>query len=128
MKSKEDIAIDIVNASGSIIRTAEALERGIHPRTFYSLRDKGILVELSRGIYQLSDDHVEDIDLAVVAAKIPKGVICLISALSFHEITTQIPHTVSIALIKGAEARTGGLDKFLQHRKTAFFSGRQNTL
>ena len=42
-------------------------------------------------------------DLVTVANKIPKGVICLISALHFHDITTQIPHAVSIAVSRGTE-------------------------
>jgi hypothetical protein len=47
-------------------------------------------------------------DLVTVAAKIPSGVICLISALAFHEITTQIPHEVHLALPR--TARTPTLD------------------
>ena len=43
-------------------------------------------------------------DLVTVALRCPKAVICLVSALAFHGITTQIPHAVSIALEKGAES------------------------
>lgn len=42
-------------------------------------------------------------DLVIAAARIPSGVICLISALAFHELTTQIPHEVHLALPRGAE-------------------------
>ncbi|MDY6954517.1 MAG: transcriptional regulator, partial [Thermodesulfobacteriota bacterium] len=42
-------------------------------------------------------------DLVTVATRVPGGVICLISALSFHELTTQIPHEVHVALPRGAE-------------------------
>ena len=42
-------------------------------------------------------------DLVTVATRIPGGVICLISALSYHEITTQIPHEIHVALPRGAE-------------------------
>lgn len=107
MVNKESIAVKnakaIVKAEGGIIRTSEALRRGIHPRILYHMRDSGIVIQLTRGVYQLSDDYTADIDLSVIAEKIPKGVVCLVSALSFHEITTQIPHAVSVALIKGAE-------------------------
>ena len=65
----------------------------------------GVLERLSRGLYRLaatSDDGPSaaptDPDLLAVAAGIPSGVICLISALSFHELTTQIPHEVSVAV------------------------------
>ncbi|MCA9296930.1 MAG: hypothetical protein KC983_10435, partial [Phycisphaerales bacterium] len=43
----------------------------------------------------------ENPDLMTVAGRIPRGVICLVSALAFHEITTQIPHAVDLALPRG---------------------------
>ncbi len=59
---------------------------------------------ISRGVFRLSDSPpLSNPDLVTVAARIPSGVICLISALSFHEITTQIPHDVHVALPRGAE-------------------------
>ena len=42
-------------------------------------------------------------DLVTVAKRVPNGVICLISALAFHDLTTQIPHEVHLALPRGAE-------------------------
>ncbi len=98
-----DKARHIIQQLGGVIRTAKALEAGIHPRTLYQLRDSGLLEELSRGVYRLSDQKaVSDPDLVIVATRIPKAIICLTSALAFHEITTQIPHSVSIALARGA--------------------------
>ena len=44
-----------------------------------------------------------DPDLIIVAVRIPKGVLCLLSALAFHEITTQLPHTVHVALPRGTK-------------------------
>lgn len=41
--------------------------------------------------------------MTIVALKIPQAVVCLVSALAFHELTTQIPHAVDIALPRGAE-------------------------
>ena len=87
-----------------ILRTGQALAAGIHPRTLYALRDGGQIEALGRGLYRLTDmPTMAQPDLVVVAAKIPAGVICLISALSFHEITTQVPHEIFVALPKGAE-------------------------
>lgn len=98
-----DKARQIIQQHGGVIRTAKAIEAGIHPRTLYQLRDSGLLEELSRGVYRLSDQKaVSDPDLVIVATRIPKAIICLISALSFHEMTTQIPHAISIALARGA--------------------------
>jgi predicted transcriptional regulator of viral defense system len=68
------------------------------------MHDAGLLERLDRGLYRLTDlPPLSDPDLVTVANKIPKGVICLISALHFHDITTQIPHDVSIAVTRGTE-------------------------
>lgn len=89
---------------GGTIRTMDALQAGIHPRTLFQLRDTGELELLSRGLYHLRvQEQLSDPDLVIVAKRVPKGVICLVSALAYHNITTQIPHTVSIAIPKGAE-------------------------
>jgi predicted transcriptional regulator of viral defense system len=56
------------------------------------------------GVYHLADSSpLSNPDMVTVAARVPGGVICLISALAFHEITTQIPHEVHVALPRGAE-------------------------
>jgi predicted transcriptional regulator of viral defense system len=96
-------ALKIIAAHGGTIRTGEALSAGIHPRTFYALRDTGSLVKVTRGVYRLAGlPPVGDPDLALVASRIPNGVVCLISALALHELTTQIPHTVHIAIPRTA--------------------------
>jgi predicted transcriptional regulator of viral defense system len=90
--------------SGGLLRTGAALRAGIHPRTLYEMRDKGVLEQLGRGLFRLASlPAPASPDLVTVAAKIPAAVVCLISALAFHEITTQIPHEVHIALPRGAE-------------------------
>lgn len=97
-------ACRLIKEKGGIISTAALLKLGIHSRTLYQLRDSGDLEQISRGIFRLAGHSpFTNLDLVTVATRIPQGVICLISALSFHEITTQIPHTVSIALDKGSE-------------------------
>ena len=94
----------VFRRGGGILRTGEALDRGVHPRTLYAMRDTGLLERLGRGLYRLTDlPPLSDPDLVTVANKIPKGVVCLISALHFHDITTQIPHAVSIAVSRGTE-------------------------
>jgi predicted transcriptional regulator of viral defense system len=96
-----DKAKQLIRQSGGVIKTSDALRMGIHPRTLYHLRDTGDLEQISRGIYRLTDiEPVSNPDLVIVATRIPNSVICLISALSFHEITTQIPHEISLAILK----------------------------
>ena len=86
------------------MRTQEALRAGIHPRTLYALRDAGILERLSRGVYRLAAaTPLGNPDLVTVALRAPDSVVCLISALAFHELTTQIPHEVYVAVARGAE-------------------------
>ena len=80
-------AIKIFRRHGGVLQTGEAINKGIHPRTLYAMRDEGTIERLCRGTYRLADlPPLTNPHFATVAAKIPKGVICLISALSFHEL------------------------------------------
>ena len=89
---------------GGMLKTSEALGEGIHPRTLYELQRSGILDQLTRGLYRLADlPPLGNPDLVSVSLKIPDGVLCLISALAYHEITTQVPHEVYVALERGTE-------------------------
>jgi predicted transcriptional regulator of viral defense system len=89
---------------GGLLRTSQALKLGIHPRTLYGMRDANRIVQLGRGLYRLADAaETEHLDLITVAMRIPDGVICLISALSFHGITTEVPHEVYLAIRHGKE-------------------------
>ena len=86
-------------ASGGVLRTSAALDSGIHPRVLYRLRDLGLIERISRGVYRWADlPPLGHPDLVAVATRVHRGVVCLISALSFHEITTQIPHEVHLAI------------------------------
>lgn len=103
METAQDRAIEIIRKNGGLIRTHEALAKGIHRRTLYGLRDEGTLVPISRGLFQLADlDIPVQVDLVEVSKKVPKGVICLISALVFHELTTQTSHHVWLAIDRKA--------------------------
>lgn len=89
---------------GGVLRASEAIGFGIHPRTLYAMRDACELEQLSRGLYRLADlPPLGNPDLVAVALKVSNGVLCLISALALHELTTQIPHEVYLALPRGAE-------------------------
>lgn len=97
-------AASVFRDRGGVLRTMEAVRLGVHPRTLYAMRDAGALERLGRGLYRLADlPPLGHPDLVAVALRVPEGVLCLISALAFHEITTQIPHEVSVALKRGAE-------------------------
>jgi predicted transcriptional regulator of viral defense system len=102
--SRFDRAVGIFKKHGGILRTAQALRAGIHPGTLYAMRDSGALDAVSRGVYRLANGPpLSNPDLVTVGTRVPGGVICLISALAFYELTTQIPHEVHVALPRGAE-------------------------
>ena len=89
---------------GGLLRMADAVRSGIHRRTLYAMRDAGQVEVLARGLYRLADaPPLGNPDLVTVAAKIPHGVVYLISALAFHEMTTQIPHEVWLAIPRNSE-------------------------
>ena len=103
--AKVEEALTLFREHGGLLRTTEARDLGIHPRVLYHLRDTGRLDRLSRGVYRLADlPPMEHPDLAVVAARSPEARICLISALSFHEFTAEIPHEVYVTLPRGRRA------------------------
>lgn len=83
---------------------ADALRAGIHRRTRYQLRDAGRIEPLSRGLYRLADaPPLGHPDLVTVALRVPKGVVCLTSALAFHDLTTQVPHEIWLAVPRESE-------------------------
>jgi predicted transcriptional regulator of viral defense system len=85
-------------------RTSYAIQAGIHPRTLHAMVERGIIDRLGRGLYRIADGpSMGNPDLVAVGLKVPKGVVCLISALSFHEMTLEIPRAVYLALPRGTE-------------------------
>jgi len=105
MNTAREKAIEIIHKQGGIIRTQEAFQLGIHRRTLYGLRDEGALFPIARGLFHLAagpDSLPTEIDLVNAAKLVPHGVICLISALAFHELTTEIPHEIWLAVERKA--------------------------
>ena len=85
------------------LRTVEALRAGIHPRTLYALRDRGEIEQIARGLFRLAElPPPGEPDLLTVAKKVPQAVFCLLTALAFHRLTTQVPHAVEVALPRTA--------------------------
>jgi predicted transcriptional regulator of viral defense system len=81
------------------LRVKDLLARGIHHEYLRRLCSKGVLLKTGRGIYRLAEaDTSEHVTLAAVAKRIPHGVVCLLSALRFHNIGTQNPPDVWVAL------------------------------
>lgn len=82
-----------------ILRASTAVELGIPRHMLYEMVKSGELVREAQGIYRLSETKpLGNPDLVQISLRVPRAVICLISALYFHELTTQIPHSVYFAL------------------------------
>lgn len=78
-------------------RDVEAL--GIAREFLLRLYRQGLVVRQARGVYSLPQTSAtENHSLAIVAKRVPRGIICLLSALRFHGLTTQNPHEVWIAI------------------------------
>lgn len=102
MRPQEKKAISLFEKHHGMLRTSMALGLGVYPETLYRLRDEGKIAEVSRGLYRLTKlPPLASPDLAIVALRVPDAVLCLVSALSFHELTTQLPHEIQLALPKG---------------------------
>jgi len=94
--------LSIARRAGAI-RAADLVRRGIPQVYLRRLERRGVLVRTARGLYRLADAAVtEHHGLAVVARRVPHAVTCLLSALSFHHLTTQLPHEVWIAIARSA--------------------------
>ena len=96
---------ELFSQHGGQLRMSEAIRLGMTRYMLYTLLDRGVIERVSRGVYRLVDlPPIGNPDLVTVGLRIPNAVVCLISALSFHEMTTQIPHEVSIAVVRGSRA------------------------
>lgn len=98
----EERALETFACHGGILRSKDAIKLGIHPRILYHLKETGKIQLLQRGLFCLPNlpGH-RNPDLVTIAKKISTGVVCLISALYFHKLTTQIPHFIYIAVKQG---------------------------
>jgi predicted transcriptional regulator of viral defense system len=95
---QEDRAASLLRERG-MVRLSEFIEQGISATTISRMERKGVINQLSRGLYQLPDAPLDaNHSLAEAAKLVPNGVICLDSALAFHELTDRIPASVWVAI------------------------------
>lgn len=96
--SQRDTARRLLAAHG-ILRLSELREAGVTAATVSRMEKDGDVIRLARGLYQLFDAEVDaNHSLAEAAKRLPKGVICLVSALTFHGLTDQLPKRVWMAI------------------------------
>jgi len=100
-----EFAENIFRENNGILQTGKAKKLGIHEPILVQMCKEGILVKVSRGLFRLADlPPLSNPDFVQIAARVPNSVICLISALSYHQLTTQIPYKVYIALPRETKA------------------------
>jgi predicted transcriptional regulator of viral defense system len=90
--------LDLIEKQG-VVRPLELEASGIHRKYLSRLHRRGLVKKIGRGLYTLEEPHSHaHFSLAEVSKRIPHAVICLISALEIHQLTTQIAHQVWIAI------------------------------
>jgi predicted transcriptional regulator of viral defense system len=96
--SSEQVSLEIIARVG-LARPSDLEAYGISRGVLSELLRKGFVVREARGIYRTADHPITaDHALAVVAKAVPTGVLCLLTALRFHDLTTQSPAEVWIAV------------------------------
>ncbi|MEW6088729.1 MAG: transcriptional regulator [bacterium] len=103
MNNKKEKLIDFFKKRGGLAGYAEITKAGFNRALIKVSLKSGSIDKVDRGLYRLSEGStLSNPDFAAVSIRVPKGVICLLSALSFHEATNEIPHQVDIAIPRGA--------------------------
>jgi predicted transcriptional regulator of viral defense system len=97
-ESQQDRALTLLRQKG-MARLSELTKAGITASTISRMKERGLVLQLGRGLYQLTDASFDANHALAEAAKlVPKGVVCLISALAYHELTDTISRGVWMAI------------------------------
>lgn len=84
------------------LRHDELRHEGIHPRWLRRFQDEGLIERVRAGLYRSTEaPETTDRTLFDACAAVPEGVVCLVSALAYHELTTANPPAVQIAIPQG---------------------------
>jgi predicted transcriptional regulator of viral defense system len=101
-RTAEARALNVLKRRG-IARSRDLERAGLSRTQIRRLRERGLLERVSRGLYQSPDAPLtERHDLAEIARLVPGGIVCLLSALRFHGLTTQNPFEVWLAIDRKA--------------------------
>jgi len=122
---QQNRALSLLKQRG-IVRLSELTAEGITAATVSRMTKKGALLRLSRGLYQLPGSSLDiNHSLAEAAKLVPKGVVCMVTALAFHELTDTIPSRVWMAIgPKDRRPRASDLPfQFVRFREAMLKSG-----
>jgi len=103
MNEKDEKIYKIFITHNGFARTKEILAAGIHRRDIKRMRSEGRIMRIKRGLYRLADiPLISNQGFIDLACAVPEGVICLLSSLSYYELTTFMPSIISMAICRGS--------------------------
>lgn len=101
MNKKHEQIINIFKVHNGYVRSKDILAKGIHPRDIKFVLVKGLIIKVKNGLYRLANTPViSNQSFIDIARAVPEGVICLLSALSYYELTTFNPSVISVAIYR----------------------------
>lgn len=103
MKKKDERIYKVFKTHNGFARTKDILATGIHSRDTKRIRDEGQIIRVKRGLYRLTNiPLISNQGFIDLARAVPEGAICLLSALSYYELTTFNPSVISMAICRGS--------------------------
>lgn len=92
---------ELAGSLPSTFTTEVSRAHGVHPRDLYAWRDDGLIIELSRGVFRRADAPPASYpDMIAVAHRVPRAIVCSVSAAAIHDLTDEMPASVQIAVTK----------------------------
>jgi len=105
MRMKVQKLIDFFQQHHGVARFSAILNAGFHPDVLRMLQQEGKVEKIARGLYRITRYPFSSYpDLIIASLQAPRGIICLLSALAFHEATNEIPRFIDIAIPAGTRA------------------------
>ncbi len=105
MTTRTQKLMNFFQGHGGVARFSTVLKAGFHPDSLIALEKEGKVEKIARGLYRVTNyTHGTHPDLVIASLQAPRGVICLLSALSFYEATNEIPKYVDLAIPQSTHA------------------------
>ena len=106
MRTKYNKLISFIQKNGGFTKYAELIRAGFYKAVIREAMKSGQIERIGRGVYSLANiPDTSHPDFVTVSVMIPNGVICLITALSFYEVTDEIPRYIDVAIPAGSKVR-----------------------
>lgn len=119
----------IPEALAAAFTHADAVRHGVSERRLRQLVAEGAVVRLGRGAYRRADLALVDEDLLEVALRAPRATVCLVTALSRHDLTDRIPDAIDVALPRGQrQPRVAAPVRWHRFAEATYDLGRESIL